>query len=479
MTLTPGPRQPAGYSWQSSKLFIECFVDYFVFSFILPILPDILEGRLRANPSHTQIFTSIILSMNAIVSIAIAPLVGHLSDRTRRKNTLMQSAYLIHVVGTAVTAWATTAAGLIIGRLIQTIASSFLWIAGMAILGGTVEPNQLARVMAICMLFLTAGLLSGPVVAAALFNSVSYSLTWLSAFVVLIVGMTLQSLVLEPYNLPSKIEQNNPETGEHDHTPDIPRETDSLLPPVRETYRSRAGNPEEEQSCHSAPASSALLYKLMLQKRRVTTALTAETLLAILISSFEATIPLHIKQAFHWQSLQAGILFLLLQVPTIILIFPAGWLKDTYGMRLPVSAGFLLMAPSVWLLGAPGTKQFDEWVDVKTGQVIFTVALVMIGVCRTLVMGFGAVEVLRGAAELASEHPGIFGASTGHSRAFVLSNVTWKLGMFAGPLLSGFLTEEIGYYFMNLILAIASLFMGVLTYVALREHRFVYGFGAF
>jgi MFS-type transporter involved in bile tolerance (Atg22 family) len=46
--------------------------------------------------------------MNAIVSIAIAPLVGHLSDRTRRKNTLMQSAYLIHVVGTAVTAWATT-----------------------------------------------------------------------------------------------------------------------------------------------------------------------------------------------------------------------------------------------------------------------------------------------------------------------------------------------------------------------------------
>jgi hypothetical protein len=57
-----------------------------------------------------------------------------------------------------------------------------------------------------------------------------------------------------------------------------------------------------------------------------------------------------------------------------------------------------------------------------------------------------------GASELASEHPGIFGTSTGHSRAFVLSNVTWKLGMFAGPLLSGFLTEEIGYYFMNLIL---------------------------
>ncbi|KAJ0420981.1 major facilitator superfamily domain-containing protein [Aspergillus carlsbadensis] len=451
---------------------------YFVFSFILPILPDILEGRLRADPSHTQLFTSIILSMNAMVSIAIAPLVGYLSDRTRRKNTLMQSAYIMHVVGTAVTAWATTVAGLIIGRLIQTIASSFLWIAGMAILGGTVEPNQLARVMAICMLLLTAGLLSGPVVSAALFNSVSYSLTWLSVFLVLTVGMTLQSLILEPYIFQTKIEEDTIDAREDGQFPDNQRETDSLLPPVRETYHSLARNPEEQHSSHSAPATSAQIYNLMLRKRRVTTALVAETLLAILISSFEATIPLHIKQAFHWQSLQAGILFLLLQLPTIILIFPAGWLKDTFGMRYPVATGFVLMAPSLWLLGAPGTQRFDEWVDVKTGQVIFTLALVMIGVCRTLVMGFGAVEVLRGAAELASEYPGIFGTSTGHSRAFVLSNVTWKLGMFAGPLLSGFLTEEIGYYFMNLILAISSLFMGVLTYVALQERHFVDGYGA-
>jgi hypothetical protein len=196
----------------------------------------------------------------------------------------------------------------------------------MAILGGTVEPNQLARVMAICMLFLTAGLLSGPVVSAALFNSVSYLLTWLSVFPVLIVGMTLQSFILEPYNFPVKMEQESPDAVEDDQRVNNQRETDALLPPVRERYHSLAGNPEEQHSSHPAPATSATIYKLMLQKRRVTTALIAGTLLTILISSFEATIPLHIKQAFHWQSLQAGILFLLLQLPTIILIFPAGWL---------------------------------------------------------------------------------------------------------------------------------------------------------
>jgi hypothetical protein len=104
---------------------------------------------------------------------------------------------------------------------------------------------------------------------------------------------------LEPYNFPSKIEQDSPNTAEHDQPSESPRETDALLPPVRERYKSLAGNPEEQNTEHPAPASSAQIYKLMLQKWRVATALIAETLLAILISSFEATIPLHIKEAFH------------------------------------------------------------------------------------------------------------------------------------------------------------------------------------
>ncbi|KAL2824327.1 major facilitator superfamily domain-containing protein [Aspergillus pseudoustus] len=118
-----------------------------------------------------------VLSMNAIVSIAIGPVIGYLSDRTRHKNALMQTGYLIHIVGTAVTAWSTTMAGLFIGRLIQTIAGSFLWIAGMAILGASVEPKALGRGVAICMLSVTLGLLAGLVVAGALFNSVRYAFT--------------------------------------------------------------------------------------------------------------------------------------------------------------------------------------------------------------------------------------------------------------------------------------------------------------
>ncbi|KAL4969860.1 MFS general substrate transporter [Aspergillus stella-maris] len=442
--------RPWGYGWRTSKLFITIvisvamFTDYFLFSFIIPILPDILEDRLNLHPQRIQLFTSIILSMNAIVSILIAPLVGSLSDRVKWKSRLMLLAYLVDVLGTGITAWSTTIAGLLIGRLIQTISGSLLWIAGMAILGGSMEHNQLARAMSICVLFASGGLLSGPGVSAALFNSISYSLTWLSAFLILIVAATFQLLLLEPYNFPPHVKNDHQDSIAQNH--EEQSETNSLL-----SHGHITPFPGEDWESSPGPtASSSRIYWMMLCKRRVLSAVIGEMLLAMLISSFEATIPLHIKKVFHWESLQAGILFLLLQAPSLILAFPAGWLKDYYGMHVPVTVGFLLMAPSLWLLGVPGSGIF-AWADHRSGQIIYIVTLVSIGVCRTLVLGLGGVEVMRGATELAADYPGIFGAQTGHSRGFVLSNITFKLGMFLGPLVSGFLTESIGYYFMNVI----------------------------
>lgn len=112
------------------------------------------------------------------------------------------------------------------------------------------------------------------------------------------------------------------------------------------------------------------------------------------IASFDTTIPLHIQKVFHWKTLQAGLLFLLLQLPSMIIVVPAGWVKDRIGMRLPVTIGFIILAPSLWLLRVPGESGF-KWADGQAGQGIYIGALLAIGVCRTLMLGFGGVEVMR------------------------------------------------------------------------------------
>ncbi|RAH65258.1 MFS general substrate transporter [Aspergillus aculeatinus CBS 121060] len=439
------PAKPIGYGWRSSRLFIVAvislamFADTFLFSFIIPILPDILQDRLQQPPSHTQLLTSILLSLNALVSILIAPFTGHLADGSKSKNQWMVISWVTNAVGTAITAWSTTVAVLFIGRLIQTLAGSVIWIVGMAILGDKVGAKHLAKALGLAMLFVSAGLLSGPAVSGSLYQFVSYSMTWASAFAVILVGTVLQLLIIGPFNYEMHTEDSSPEESQ-----------------IRNPLLSSASHSEstayqtiEEPS--SLPIQN--VYTLMLRKKRVATALIADTLFAIIIASFETTIPIHIKAVFHWESLQAGLLFLLLQAPSMILVIPAGWLKDRIGMRYPVTIGFLCLAPSLWLLGVPGHTQDVWWTDDEnTNRVIYIATLLAIGVWRALLLGFGAVEVLHGANELSHEYPGIFGPHGGYSRSFSMSNISWKLGMFVGPLVSGTLTEKMGYYQMNLVL---------------------------
>jgi MFS family permease len=82
--------------------------DTFLFSFIIPILPAILEGRLQLAPTQTQFLTSIILSMNALLSIALALFTGYLADRVSSKNNLIIVSWMVNLVGTVATAWSKT-----------------------------------------------------------------------------------------------------------------------------------------------------------------------------------------------------------------------------------------------------------------------------------------------------------------------------------------------------------------------------------
>ncbi|PLB54017.1 MFS general substrate transporter [Aspergillus steynii IBT 23096] len=476
-----------GHDWRSSKLFIitvtsfGLFTDMFLFSFIIPILPTILEDRLHQAHSQTQFLTSLALSMNALVSIVIAPITARVADNSPRKNLFMVFSWVLNAIGTVITAWVNTLAGLFIGRIIQTLAGSLIWNVGMAIIADTVGPTNIAKALGFSILFTTGGMLCGPAVSGTLYQYASYSVTWASTFIILLLGIILQLLVVKPCHFEpytegygSDMEQPNtsglssPYSGQfYDRNPLLPPTSPRQIPsyqsfPEQQGPEAETNNPTK----HQPPSHN--VYWLMLCKKRVTMALVADALFAILIASFETTIPIHIKAIFHWETVQAGLLFLLLQVPSFILVLPAGWLKDKIGMRYPVSAGYLLLAPFMWLLGVPGQDGYAWAGSGKAGRIIYITALVGIGIFRVLPLGFGAVEVLNGANELNSEYPGIFGPHGGYSRSFSLSNVTWKLAMFVGPLASAALSDALGYYYLNVFLASLCFLMAICTFIILR-----------
>lgn len=133
-------------------------------------------------------------------------------------------------------------------------------------------------------------------------------------------------------------------------------------------------------------------YMYMFRHRRFVSGVLGYFVFAILISSFDTTLPLHVRDAFNWDSMPAGLMFVALQGPGIALSPLCGWLKDRVGTRIPTTIGFLGLAPLMWLLGVPGDERFPWANEGQRGQIIYAVDVTAVGIVSVLLNGVGVLE---------------------------------------------------------------------------------------
>lgn len=83
------------------------------------------------------------------------------------------------------------------GRLVQAIASAFIWVVGYATIADNVQPEHLGKTYGVISLVVAAGTSAGPMVAGILFEVGGYWLAWSSAFAIILVDIVLRMLMLE------------------------------------------------------------------------------------------------------------------------------------------------------------------------------------------------------------------------------------------------------------------------------------------
>lgn len=136
-------------------------------------------------------------------------------------------------------------------------------------------------------------------------------------------------------------------------------------------------------------------YMVIFRHRRLVCAVVTYFVIAVLVSSFDTTLPLHVRAAFDWGSKPAGLLFMAFQGPGIILTPLFGWIKDRIGSRIPVTIGFLSLVPLMWLVGVPGDEKFPWANEDDRGPVLYSVAVTMVGIMSALLNGTGTMETTR------------------------------------------------------------------------------------
>lgn len=188
------------------------------------------------------------------------------------------------------------------------------------------------------------------------------------------------------------------------------------------------------------------------------TALLVGLVQAVLLGSFDSTIPTVAADLFGFTSLKAGLLFLPLGVFDLILGPALGWCVDHYGTKpvAVISYGFLV--PVLICLRIPhagGTHQI----------VIYAVLL---GLCGIGLAGIGAPSIVEAGAVVQryyEANPDFFGEKGPYAQLYGLTNMAFCFGLAVGPELAGELKQAIGYGNMNLVLAVICAMVSLLSFV--------------
>ncbi|KFX94357.1 hypothetical protein O988_06352 [Pseudogymnoascus sp. VKM F-3808] len=450
--------QPRDYSWRSSQGFIifvavlGLFSETFLYAFIVPILSYMVEVRLQLPSSQTQRLTTALLTTHGFVSVASAPIIAHFADKTPNRKIPLLLALTGSTVGTLLLAICPSVWVVFVGRIIQAASGSAGWIIGFATLTDNVRPDQIGRVLGTAMSFVTAGIVAGPMVSGALLQLLGYWAAWSVPLMLLALDFIARLVMLD---------KDDTQVAPLEHASINERE--ALLRP--EAHQSKS---DLEQQ-HLEPQSLGF-YRIVLCNIRIMVGLLNTVMFSMILSGFDATLPLHLQRIFHWGPLQVGFIFLGLQVPGMVLGPVVGWLRDKVGLRCPTTIGWILIAPLLWLLAVPKTGV--NWADHgPNGKIIFIAGIIGIGSVAPLVRGAGTFQLIAVTNDLQVKNPSIFGTHGGSSRIFSITEVAFNIGTMLGPLLSGILVEAFDFWRMTAVFGTMSLAVGLSSYVFLsREY---------
>lgn len=205
------------------------------------------------------------------------------------------------------------------------------------------------------------GTSTGLVLSGILFQLAGYWVAWASAFTVIGVDIVFRLLVLEKSH--TKEVGTYSQFSKHDSISDR-----ATLKDVSEDYAERASNSEYspllstqyDESAATYPVSQKVpnFYRCIFNKLSFAGAVWCSFMFGFLITIFNATVPLHVRDEFDWGGMQSGHVFAALQAPRLVMSPLVGWLKDRVGTRTPTAFGFAVLAPLIWLSGIPGNEHF-------------------------------------------------------------------------------------------------------------------------
>ncbi|KAI1464889.1 MFS general substrate transporter [Daldinia caldariorum] len=474
---------PWALRWRSNTLFIlvtvavGLFTDLFLYGLVVPVLPFMLRNRLSMPEDEIQSYVSNLLAAYAGASVVSSVPAGCIADRMSSRRTPFLSGLAALLAATIMLALGKSIAVLVVARVLQGISAAVVWTIGLAMVLDTVGPQNLGKVVGSIFSFVSVGALMGPVIGGVLYEKTGYSGVFGVAAGVLGLDFLMRLLVVEKkiaakYNVglgPDPQIEEHDAHGDHEATQDPAQiedasdreeitERDSLLPNKKraddDTYKVRQ---EPNRIVRAFP------ILICFRNPRLLVGLSLAFVQACLLAVFDATIPTEAQSLFNFTSLQAGLLFIALDVTYLILGPIAGYAVDRYGTKIPAVVGFGYLVPTLILLRLPS----DSILSGTNNVILYCALLALNGVGLAFIGPPSVVESSNIVEKFNQANPGFFGVNGPYAQLYGFNSLFFCVGLTIGPILAGALRNSMGYGNMNLIFAIISAVTAILSFIVI------------
>lgn len=303
---------------------------------------------------------------------------------------------------------------------------------------------------------LSVGVLAAPVLGGILYHRAGIQGPLALGCSLLGLDLIMWLLIVEKKNT-SKFgpEYEDPE-GERQNLegPDEGGEQDALLQkPPDPVYVIPSGQPWLIQSY-------PILY--CFKDSRMLTANWITLMQAALVATLDATVPIIGEASYGFTSLQTGLLFIPILLPSLVLGPLAGGILDRQGPKTMVVWGFGLLVPiflSLQLVRPGGIDQI----------LMYALILTLCGTCLAVTSPPALVESTLVVEKYHQANPEVFGAHGPYAQASSITGLVYNAGTALGALVAGALNDAIGYGNMNLVTAALSFVTAILGWFFLNE----------
>ncbi|KAI0891968.1 MFS transporter-like protein [Annulohypoxylon nitens] len=449
---------------RSSTLFIlttvaiGLFTDLFLYGLVVPVLPFLLQTRLSIPASEIQSYVSNLLAAYAGASVISSVPAGWIADWTGARRGPFLGGLAALLAATVMLAFGRSVAVMFVARVLQGVSAAVVWTVGLAMVLDTVGPQNLGRVIGSIFSFISVGELLAPVIGGVLYEKTGYSGVFGVAAGVLGLDFVMRLLVIEKKTA-AKYDRSLSSNEDRDSIPQVdgaedhndeeastPTETSALLPnKPQDSSTYKIHNPLNR-------ITRTLPILLCFRNPRLPVGFTLAFVQASLLGLFDATIPTEAASLFNFTSLRAGLLFIALDVPYLILGPVAGWAVDRYGTKLASVLGFGYLVPALILLRLPS----DHLLSGTSNVVLYCALLALNGVGLAVIGSPSVVETSFVVQEYDRANPRLFGANGPYAQLYGFNSLFFCAGLTVGPVIAGALRDGIGYSNMNLIFAIIS-----------------------